>query len=95
MEYKGFVIELVHSSPSLDSIPRQLIPVCTLAPFFLNINLIIRILLSTHRSDRWYVIFRFSDQNCVRISHLVHAYYTSRLPRILDLITILIFTCVT
>jgi len=64
----------MHKTPPLVLIPSQINVVHTLSPYLPKIHSNI-IFLSTPRSSKWPLPFRFSNQNIVYISHLSHALY--------------------
>jgi len=78
MEHK--LLYRVFYSPPLVSVLSQLNPVQNLMSCFSKIHSNI-ILPSTPTSFRWFLPFRYSDQNAVCISHLSHACYMPHAPR--------------
>jgi hypothetical protein len=65
---------LVHKGPPLVPILSQMHPILTFPPCFPKINSYI-IPPATLRSSKWFLPFRFSDQNFVCTSHLSSACY--------------------
>jgi len=68
----------------------QMHPVHTFLPYFCKVHSNF-ILTPTLRSSKQLLAFRFSNQNIVCISRLIHACYKPTYLILLDLITLIIF----
>jgi hypothetical protein len=64
----------VHKNPPCVPILGQMNPIHTFPPYFLHIHFHI-IFPSTPRSSEWSLLFKFSDQYFLCISHFSHACY--------------------